>query len=84
MAAVAAMERRFIYDSDAVEDGGVTKESLGNLDAGLELAVRGARRAVMNFWGRLHGFITQLGDPKRRWAAMGRHHPILRVTRKRV
>ena len=38
-----------------------------------------ARRAVMDFWGRLHGF-AQLGAPKRGWDSVGRYHPILRVT----
>ena len=49
------------------------------LEAGVDLAERGARRAVIDFWGRLHGF-AQLGVPKRRWASVGRHHPVLRVT----
>ncbi len=35
-----------------------------SLEAGLELANKGARRAVMDFLGRLHGF-TQLEVPKR-------------------
>jgi hypothetical protein len=51
-----------------------------SLEAGVELAERGARRAVMDFWGRLHGF-TQLGVPKRGWDSVGRYHAsILRVT----
>jgi hypothetical protein len=50
-----------------------------SLEAGVELAERGARRAVIDFLGRLHGF-TQLGVPKRGFGAVGRYHPILRVT----
>jgi hypothetical protein len=44
----------------------------------VELAKRGARWAVVDFWGRLHGF-TQFGLPKRGWGSVGRYHPILRV-----
>ncbi len=55
----AAMEtgRRFLA---ATCGGGATQESL---DAGEELAERGARRAVTNIWGRLHAF-SQLGVRK--------------------
>ncbi len=42
--------------------------------AAVELTERGARRAVMDFWGRLHGFV-QLGVPKRGWGSVGRCHP---------
>ncbi len=42
-----------------------------SLKAGVELAESGARRAVMDFWGRPQGF-TQLGVPKRGWASVGR------------
>ncbi len=66
-----------LYGSVAEEGGGDQGEP--SLEAGVELAVRGARRAVMDFWGRLHGF-TQLGVPKRGWASVGRYHPILRAT----
>jgi hypothetical protein len=41
-----------------------------SLEAGVQLAERGARRAVMDFWGRLHGF-AQLGVPKARMGLGG-------------
>jgi hypothetical protein len=49
------------------------------LEAGVELAERGAKRAVLDFWGCLQGF-AQLGVLKRGWESVGRCHPILRVT----
>ncbi len=65
-----------LYGSDAAEGRDQGEPSL---ETGVQLAERGARRAVMDIWGRLHGF-TQLGVPKRGWGSVGRHHPILRVT----
>jgi hypothetical protein len=77
LAAIAAMEtgRRFMAAS--LRRGADQGEL--SLEAGVELAERGARRAVMDFWGRLHGF-AQLGVPKRGWDSVGRYHPIPRVT----
>jgi hypothetical protein len=76
LAAIAAMEtgRRFIAAS--LRRGADQEEP--SLEAGGE-AERGARRAVMDVWGHLHGF-AQLGVPKRGWDSVGRYHPILRVT----
>jgi hypothetical protein len=76
-AAIAAMEtgRRFMAAS--LRRGPDQGEP--RLEAGVELAERGARRAVMDFWGYLHGF-AQLGVPKRGGGSVGRYHPILRVT----
>jgi hypothetical protein len=77
LAEIAAMEtgRRFMAAS--LRRGADQGEP--SLEAGVELAERGARRAVMDFWGRLHGF-AQLGVPKRGLDSVGRYHPILRVT----
>jgi hypothetical protein len=71
MAEMAAMEarRRFMAVTRRRGDQGEA-----GLDAGLELAERGARRAVMDFWGRLYGF-TQLGVPRRGWASACRSPP---------
>jgi hypothetical protein len=69
-----------LYGSVAAEGGDQEEPSL---EAGVELAERGARRAVIDFWGRLHGF-TQLGMPKRSRMrgtdSVGRYHPFFTVT----
>ncbi len=70
-----------LYGSVA-EEGGRPGRAYRSLEAGVELAERGARRAVMDFWGRLHGF-AQLGVPKRGWDSVGRYDPIVRVTEMR-
>jgi hypothetical protein len=61
---VAAMEtgRRFNMEKVKLRRRGDQGES--GLDAGVELAERGATRAVMDFLGRLHGCI----QPKPGWA----------------
>ena len=77
MAAISAMETGRRFMAATMRRGAGQGEP--RLEAGTDLAERGARRAVIDFWGRLHGF-TQLGVPKRGWASVGRHHPVLRVT----
>ncbi len=77
LAAIAAMETGRGITAASLRKGGDQGEP--SLKAGVELAERSARRAVMDFWGRLHGF-AQLGVPKRGWDSVGRYHPSLRVT----
>jgi hypothetical protein len=67
------------FYGSVAEEGGGPNQGEPSMEAGVELVERGARRAVMDFWGRLQGF-AQLRVPKRGWASVGRYHPILRVT----
>ncbi len=77
LAPIAAMETGLRYMAASLRRGADQGEP--SLEAGVEFSERGARRAVMDFWGRLHG-CAQLGVPKRGWDSVGRCHPILRVT----
>ncbi len=70
MAAIAAMETGRRFTAATLRKGG--DQGGPRLETGVELAERGARRAVMDFWGRLHDF-TQLGVPKRGWGSLGRY-----------
>ena len=72
MAAISAMETGRRFMAATMRRGAGQGEP--RLEAGMDLAERGARRAVIDFWGRLHGF-AQLGVPTRGWASVGRHHP---------
>ncbi len=80
MAAIAAMEMGRRHMAASRRRGADQGEA--SLEAGVELAERGARRAVVvvvtvgrdGLLGPFHGF-AQLAVPKQGWDSVGRYHP---------
>ena len=75
LAAISAMEvgRRYILSA---------RRRVGGECPGA-LCDQAQRRAIPDFWSRLHG-LAMLGVPRRGWDSVGSHHPILRVVEGRL
>ena len=79
LAGVSAMElgRRFMQAATRERLGPPRGPPMGRAVPGAELRDRAIRRAVADFWARLHGF-ARLGRPRKGWQGVGPSHPFLR------